>query len=121
MAAYENELDALNSLYDLVVSIKSDTGAIKSDIHEVYNNATSINAGVAELRAQAPDIREKVTDIKIERIYIGDVTEKRIKAEETIQELLNEGYRPYLQLGISEDLARVVFVKYTGRQSPNIQ
>lgn len=99
-------------------AIQSSANNIKSLSQDIKNNTTSINTLCSELRGEVPDIRAKVTDVTIERIYIGDIEEKREKAEARIASLLNDGYRPYMTMGVSEDLARIAFAKYTGPNSP---
>lgn len=64
------------------------------------------------IRGAVVDVKNQPTDACIIRVYVGDQTNKRNAAAREITRLLGEGYRPYQTFGISEDLARVLFVKY---------
>lgn len=110
----ENVADILANTNTIITQLNTISGLS----NDIKNNTTSINALSAEIRGETPDIRSAVTDVVIERIYIGDVEEKRQKAEARIASLLAEGYRPYINMGVSEDLARIAFAKYTGPNSP---
>lgn len=64
------------------------------------------------IRGAVVDVKNSPTDALLEPIYVGDRADKRKKSEAKIADLLAQGYRIYSTLGISEDLARVLFVKY---------
>lgn len=123
-ASYTTELEALNALNDKADTIISALGtlngkvATETTLNSVKNYASNIKTNSDTLVGATPDVRHQVTNVKIERIYIGDVAEKREKAEAQIADLISNGYRPYMTLGLSEDLARVVFAKYP---APNNQ
>lgn len=76
------------------------------------NLQTAANAIMTEIQGEVVDVRNIPTDTCIIRVYVGDVTKKREGAAREVARLLGEGYRPYMIMGISEDLARVLFVKY---------
>ena len=116
-ASYSTELEALNAIYDLLEA-KLDT--IDSHVDGLEGLMGTNNSTLAEIQGETPDIRAKVTDVKIERIYIGDRDDRRQKSEAMIADLLNQGYRPYVFLGQNEDLARYAFAKYTGPNAPVI-
>lgn len=123
-ANYDNELDALNALNDKVEAVGSTLGVIsgkvatETTLSSIKTTAGNIKTNTDTLVGATPDVRHQVTNVRIERIYIGDVAEKREKAEAQIADLISKGYRPYMTLGVSEDLARVVFAKYP---APNNQ
>lgn len=85
---------------------------MKEQLGTSNNLQTAANALLDELRGATTDVRNIPTDACIIRVYVGDQTAKREKASEQIEKLLTDGYRPYMVMGISEDLARVLFVKY---------
>ena len=92
---------------------------IESSSSRIYNNTNDTNikldseiALTEGIRGAVVDVKNQPTDACIIRIYVGDQTKKREAAAREITRLLGEGYRPYQTFGISEDLARVLFVKY---------
>lgn len=119
MANYQTELEALNAIADDIAAIKTSMATANGHLSTMkeYLNAsnalqTSANTTMTALRGAVVDVKNVPTDACIIRIYVGDITEKREKASEKITGLLSAGYRPYMVMGISEDLARVLFVKY---------
>lgn len=97
-----------------MATLEENVASILSTVNTVNSRVNTTNSYLNELRGATPDIREVVTDIKIEPIYVGDRDERRAISAKTIKELLDEGYRPYMFMGISEDQARYAFAKYTG-------
>ena len=123
-ASYTTELEALNALNDkadtIISALSTLNGKVATEttLNSVKNSASNIKTNSDTLVGATPDVRHQVTNVRIERVYIGDVAEKREKAEEQIASLISAGYRPYMTLGVSEDLARIVFAKYP---APNNQ
>lgn len=102
----ESELEALRTVNINLVNLNS---KIDSEI-----------ALVRGVRGAVVDVKNQPTDACIIRIYVGDQTKKREAAAAEIERLLGEGYRPYQTFGISEDLARVLFVKYPEPNDANV-
>lgn len=101
-----------------VESILNNTNTIVTQLNTIIGNVDGLEAGVATVAGETPDIRANINSIRVERIYVGDIDSKRAIAEQTLAQILNDGYRPYMTMGISEDYARVAFVKYTGSNAP---
>lgn len=116
-ASYSTELEALNALCDKADTIISALNTLNGKV-ATETTVSTIKNTAAGIFGETPDIRNKVTDIKLVRAYIGDLADKRAKAEAEITDLLAQGYRPYMALGVSEDLARIAFAKYTGQNAP---
>lgn len=126
----ETKLDALHADVDGVESIigliKTNTDdantkldivntkltTLHSDVDGVEGKLDTANTNLTSIIGETVDVRNVPTDACIIRVYVGDITAKREKASEKVTELLAAGYRPYMVMGISEDLARVLFVKY---------
>ena len=85
---------------------------LHTDVDQVENKLDTANSNLTEIIGETIDVRNIPTDTCIIRVYIGDRTEKREAASRSVTKLLTDGYRPYMVMGISEDLARVLFVKY---------
>ena len=85
---------------------------LHTDVDQVEGKLDTANSNLTEIIGETIDVRNIPTDTCIIRVYIGDRTEKREGASRAVQKLLSDGYRPYMVMGISEDLARVLFVKY---------
>ena len=123
-ASYSTELEALNALNDkadtIISALNTLNGKVATEttLNSIKGSASNIKTNSDTLVGATPDVRHQVTNVRIERVYIGDVAEKRAKAEEQIADLVSAGYRPYMTLGVSEDLARIVFAKYP---APNNQ
>jgi len=92
--------------------VNSKLTTLHTDVDGVEGKLDTANTNLTEIMGENVDIRNIPTDTCIIRVYIGDRTEKREGASRAVQKLLNDGYRPYMVMGISEDLARVLFVKY---------
>lgn len=95
------------------------------NIYSTLSNQTNVkidntNELLSGLRGAIIDIKNQPEDACIIRIYVGDQTKKREAAAREIERLLGEGYRPYQTFGISEDLARVLFVKYPEPNDANV-
>ena len=125
-ASYATELEALNALCDkadtIISALNTLNGKVSTEttVSSIKTTAGNIKTNTDTVVGETPDIRNKVTDIKLVRAYIGDLADKRAKAEAEITDLLAQGYRPYMTLGVSEDLARIAFAKYTGANAPVI-
>lgn len=113
----------INELLSGVTSTVSFTNGVVGDIMNNTNTITGqidatnlkLDSEIAlteGIRGAVVDVKNQPTDACIIRIYVGDQTAKRNAAAREITRLLGEGYRPYQTFGISEDLARVLFVKY---------
>lgn len=136
-ASYTTELEALNAIYDLLdamnTSITTKLAAIDghidgvegkldtlhNDVDTVETKLETANTNLTSIMGETVDVRNVPTDACIIRIYVGDLTEKREKASQAVTTLLADGYRPYMVMGISEDLARVLFVKYPAPNASN--
>lgn len=130
MEPYEIEIDALNGICSRLDTVANRISSVNSILNSLLTATNQLGmkldssnnlqaAGhdlLNEIIGETIDIRKTPTDAQIVRFYIGDVEAKREAATKQVQELVNKGYRPYLVAGASEDLARVVFVKY---KSPN--
>lgn len=132
-ADYQTELEALNALCDKIDSLNTKINSVDShvdglegQVHDIQGytdgiegklDATNIKLDSAlelltGLRGAVVDVKNQPEDACIIRVYVGDQTKKREAAARELTRLLGEGYRPYQTFGISEDLARVLFVKY---------
>lgn len=85
---------------------------LHTDVDGVEGKLDTANTNLTTIIGETIDIRNIPEDTCIIRVYVGDRTEKRAAASKAISKLLSDGYRPYMVMGISEDLARVLFVKY---------
>lgn len=130
----ENTLNMTGSLMDgsdntviqKLVSILSAVDQVEPKIDAVASKTDTTNSTLANtnlkldseialtqgIRGAVVDVKNLPTDACIIRVYVGDQTKKREAAARELTRLLGEGYRPYQTFGISEDLARVLFVKY---------
>lgn len=113
------------TLEENVASILQTVNAISDQLTTINGNVDGLealvgtgNSTLANIQGAIPDVRSDITSIKLERIYVGDVASRRSNSEITIAHLLNDGYRPYMTLGLSEDMASVAFIKYQGANSP---
>lgn len=104
-----NALNQIGTKLDSSNNLQAAGNDLTTKTNELLNYANSI---LVELRGAVTDVRNLPEDVRIERIYIGDIANKRDIARDSVAKLLAEGYRPYIVAGISEDLARVVFVKF---------
>lgn len=110
------KLDIVNSklttLHTDVDGVEGKLDTLHADVDQVESKLDTANTNLTEIIGETIDVRNVPTDTCIIRIYIGDRTEKREAASRAVTQLLTDGYRPYMVMGISEDLARVLFVKY---------
>ena len=105
----EGKIDTTNTTLT-TTNGKLDT--LHADVDQVEAKLDTANTNLTEIIGETIDIRNIPTDTCIIRVYIGDRTDKREAASKAVTKLLSDGYRPYMVMGISEDLARVLFVKY---------
>lgn len=124
-----SDVDGVESIIGLIKTNTDDTNTkldiantklttLHTDVDQVEGKLDTVNANLTEVIGETVDVRNIPTDTCIIRVYIGDRTEKREGASRAVQKLLNDGYRPYMVMGISEDLARVLFVKYPAPNTP---
>lgn len=79
---------------------------------------STISSTLTELRGQIVDVRNKVSDVKVVRLYVGNNPvnpDEEIHAEKTAKEftdLYNKGYRVLATLGSDEQWATLVMGKY---------
>lgn len=109
----------LNSIIDYIDGVEGKLDTLHNDVDTVETKLETANTNLASIIGETVDVRNVPTDTCIIRIYVGDITEKREKASQAVTTLLADGYRPYMVMGISEDLARVLFVKYPAPNASN--
>ena len=118
-ANYQTELEALNAISDQLTALDSKITSLSNSVLGTNGRLDATNVKLDSeialtegIRGAVVDVKNQPTDACIIRVYVGDQTAKREAAAREISRLLGEGYRPYQTFGISEDLARVLFVKY---------
>ena len=147
-AEYTTELEALNALCDKTDALATKLNSVDSHVDGLEGQVQAIqgyvdgiegkidttnskltdanlkldtaDALLEGLRGAVVDVKNLPTDACIIRVYVGDQTNKRNAAARELTRLLSEGYRPYETFGISEDLARVLFVKYPAPNEANV-
>lgn len=140
-ADYQTELEALNALCDKIDSLNTKIDSVDSHVDGLEGQVQAIqgytdgiegkidatnlkldsaNDILSGLRGAVIDVKNQPEDACIIRVYVGDQTHKREAAATEIERLLGLGYRPYQTFGISEDLARVLFVKYPEPNDANV-
>lgn len=119
MANYTDTLEALNALNDKAATTNSTLNSILNALNQIGTKLDSSNnlqeaghAKMDEIIGATIDVRKTPLEAQIVRFYIGDIESKREAANKQLNDLVKDGFRPYITAGISEDLARVVFVKY---------
>lgn len=109
--AEETELDVLKE-------IRSGVGGINTRLSSTNEKLDSVIALLTELRGAVVDVRNKVSDVKIVKLYTGKNpvgTSEEVHAERSEQqftELYNSGYRVIAELGSDQAWATLVMGKY---------
>lgn len=109
--ADETELDVLKD-------IRAGVGGTNTRLTTTNDKLDSLIALTTELRGAVVDVRNKISDVKVVKLYTGKNpvgTSEEVHADRSEQrftELYNDGYRVLAELGSDQTWATLIMGKY---------
>lgn len=124
--------EAQQSILTAIGTVNTSVGTVNTSVNTVNTSVNTVNTTLGStnvkldsanelltgLRGAVVDVKNIPEDVRIARVYVGDVSDKREASETAVNDLLAEGYRFYQSFGVSEDLARVLLAKYPDPNTP---
>lgn len=124
--------EAQQSILTAIGTVNTSVGTVNTSVNTVNTSVNTVNTTLGStnvkldsanelltgLRGAVVDVKNIPEDVRIARVYVGDVPSKREAAENLVNELLSYGYRFYQSFGVSEDIARVLLAKYPDPNTP---